>query len=224
MKKTLYILLIAIVFASCDTNTKPAQTTSQKTEKKTIVVPAFNADSAYRFVEKQLAFGPRVPGSKAHRQCAEWFVNTLHEYCDTVFVQDFRTRLYDRRGIDGQNIIASFNPEAKKRIIIASHWDSRPFADNDPDEANWHKPIDGANDGASGCGVMMEMARVLKTNKIEGNIGIDLYFSTLKTTGLRSSRQKNSTTTSRGHSAHSTGRRTRTRQDTQLITAYSSTW
>lgn len=97
MKKTLYILLIAIVFASCDTNTKPAQTTSQKTEKKTVVASAFNADSAYRFVEKQLAFGPRVPGSKAHQQCAEWFVNTLHEYCDTVCVQNFRTRLYDRR-------------------------------------------------------------------------------------------------------------------------------
>lgn len=183
MKKPLYILLIAIVFASCDTNTKPAQTTSQKTEKKTVVVPAFNADSAYYFVEKQLAFGPRVPESKAHQQCAEWFVNTLNSYCDTVFVQDFKTRIYDKRVIAGRNIIASFNPEAKKRIIIASHWDSRPFADNDPDEANWRKPIDGANDGASGCGVMMEMARVLKTNKIEGNIGIDLIFFDLEDYG-----------------------------------------
>lgn len=174
--------MIAGIVAACDTNTKPAQT-SQTVERKNVVVPAFNADSAYCFVEKQLSFGPRVPESEAHRQCAEWFVETLNNWCDTVCVQDFRTRLYDGRGIDGRNIIASFNPKAKKRIIIAAHWDSRPFADNDPDEANWRKPIDGANDGASGCGVMMEMARVLKTNRIDANTGVDFIFFDLEDYG-----------------------------------------
>lgn len=183
MKRFFIILLITIVFASCGTNTQPKQQTSQKTEKKSIVAPKFNADSAYYFVEKQLSFGPRIPESEAHMQCAEWFVETMSKYCDTVYVQDFRTRIYDGHGIDGQNIIASFNPNAKKRIIIASHWDSRPFADNDPDEANWRKPIDGANDGASGCGIMMEMARVLKTNKIDSNIGIDFIFFDLEDYG-----------------------------------------
>lgn len=182
MKRIFIILLITSVLVSCGTNTTPKQQTTQQTEKKAVVVPAFNADSAYHFVEKQLSFGPRVPETKAHQQCASWFVNTLNNYCDTVYVQGFRTRLYDGRGIDGQNIIASFNPAAKKRIIVAAHWDSRPFADNDPDETNWRKPIDGANDGASGCGIMMEMARVLKDNKIE-NIGIDLIFFDLEDYG-----------------------------------------
>lgn len=183
MRKILFILSITALFASCGTNTTPKQQPSQQTEKKTVVVPAFNADSAYYFVEKQLSFGPRIPESEAHKKCAEWFVETMGNYCDTVYVQDFRTRIYDGRGIDGQNIIASVNPNAKKRIIIASHWDSRPFADNDPDETNWRKPIDGANDGASGCGIMMEMARVLKTNKIDQNIGIDFIFFDLEDYG-----------------------------------------
>ena len=175
MKKVFLILGILIAFAACENEKKPQQT-MQKQEKKNVVVPAFVGDSAYYFVKAQCDFGPRVPGSMAHQQCAEWFVKTLDEYADTVYVQDFRTRIYDGKVFDGKNIIAAFNPKAKKRIIVAAHWDSRPYADNDPDEANWKKPIDGANDGASGCGVMMEMARVMKTHRIDDNIGIDLIF------------------------------------------------
>ena len=175
MKKILLILGLVVVLGACDNNNAPKQT-SQKQEKKTVKVPAFDGDSAYYFVKKQCDFGPRVPGSMAHQQCAEWFVNTLNGYADTVYVQDFKARIYDGKVMDGKNIIAVFNPEAKKRLIVAAHWDSRPFADNDPDEKNWQKPIDGANDGASGCGVMMEMARVMKTHRIDPQIGIDLIF------------------------------------------------
>ena len=183
MKKTLIILGILITLIACENGSKPAQTTTHKTERKSVVVPAFNGDSAYFFVKKQCDFGPRVPLTKAHQECADWLVTTLKGYSDTVFVQDFKTRLYDGKAADGKNIIASFNPKAKKRIIIAAHWDSRPYADNDPDESNWHTPIDGANDGASGCGVMMEMARVLKTHRIAENIGIDLIFFDLEDYG-----------------------------------------
>ena len=182
MRKFLLVLGILIAFASCENSNKPSQTV-QKQEKKNVVVPAFNGDSAFYFVKKQCDFGPRVPETDAHQQCAEWMVETLRCYADTVFVQDFRTRLYNERGIDGQNIIATFNPKAKKRIIIAAHWDSRPYADNDTDEKNWQTPIDGANDGASGCGVMMEMARVMKTHRIADNIGIDLIFFDLEDYG-----------------------------------------
>ena len=182
MKKVLYFLVIAICFASCENEKKPQQTV-QKQEKKNVVVPAFVGDSAYYFVKRQCDFGPRVPGTEAHQLCAEWMIETLNGYADTVYVQDFRTRIYDERAFDGKNIIASFNPQAKKRIIIAAHWDSRPYADNDPDEKNWEKPIDGANDGASGCGVMMEMARVMKTHRIADNIGIDLIFFDLEDYG-----------------------------------------
>ena len=182
MKKIFLILGIIITFVACESDKKPQQTT-QKAEKKTVKVPAFNGDSAYYFVKMQCDFGPRVPGSKAHQQCAQWMVETLKGYADTVFVQDFKTRVYDGKVFDGKNIIAAFNPNARKRIIIAAHWDSRPYADNDPDEKNWKTPIDGANDGASGCGVMMEMARVMKTHRIADNIGIDLIFFDLEDYG-----------------------------------------
>ncbi len=183
MKKTFIISSILITLIACENFNKPAQTTTQQKERKTVMVPAFNGDSAFYFVKKQCDFGPRVAGSVEHQHCADWMVGTLNGYADTVFVQDFRARVYDGKVIDGKNIIASFNPDAKKRIIIAAHWDSRPYADNDPDEANWKKPIDGANDGASGCGIMMEMARVMKTHRIANNIGIDLIFFDLEDYG-----------------------------------------
>ncbi len=183
MKKTFIISSILITLIACENFNKPAQTTTQQKERKTVMVPAFNGDSAFYFVKKQCDFGPRVAGSVEHQHCADWMVGTLNGYADTVFVQDFRARVYDGKVIDGKNIIASFNPDVKKRVIVAAHWDSRPYADNDPDEANWKKPIDGANDGASGCGIMMEMARVMKTHRIANNIGIDLIFFDLEDYG-----------------------------------------
>ena len=166
---------------SCDNkqNSKPAAQPAPQV--KQVVIPDFNADSAYNYVKKQLDFGPRVPGSVAHKQCAEWFVNFFNDKADTVYVQNFRTRLYNGKGIDGKNIIAAFNPEAKKRILLAAHWDSRPFADHDPDKNNWNTPVDGANDGASGVGVLMEIARILNDNPV--NIGVDIILFDLEDYG-----------------------------------------
>ena len=181
LKRIFIISLITLSITSCDNkqNSKPAaQATPQKKE---IVVPEFNADSAYNYVAEQLAFGPRVPGSEAHTQCAEWFIDFFNEKADTVYIQEFRTRLYNGKSIDGKNIIASFNPEAKKRILLAAHWDSRPFADHDPDRTKWNTPIDGANDGASGVGILMETARILKENPI--NTGIDIILFDLEDYG-----------------------------------------
>ena len=180
-KKLLLISLALFSITSCDNkqNSKPAAQPAPQV--KQVVIPDFNADSAYNYVKKQLDFGPRVPGSVAHKQCAEWFVDFFSDKADTVYVQDFRTRLYDGRGIDGKNIIAAFNPEAKKRILLAAHWDSRPFADHDPDEKNWNTPIDGANDGASGVGVLMEIARILNDNPV--NIGVDIILFDLEDYG-----------------------------------------
>ena len=177
LKKIAIISLVLFSMTSCDNkqNSKPAA------QVKQVVIPDFNADSAYNYVKKQLDFGPRVPGSVAHKQCAEWFVDFFSGKADTVYVQDFRTRLYDGRGIDGKNIIAAFNPEAKKRILLAAHWDSRPFADHDPDKNNWNTPIDGANDGASGVGVLMEIARILNDNPV--NIGVDIILFDLEDYG-----------------------------------------
>ena len=181
LKKIALISLILLSITSCDNkqNSKPASQPAPQV--KQVVIPDFNADSAYNYVKKQLDFGPRVPESPAHAQCADWFVNFFNDKADTVYVQNFRTRLYNGKGIDGKNIIAAFNPEAKKRILLAAHWDSRPFADHDPDENNWNTPIDGANDGASGVGVLMEIARVLKDNPL--NIGVDIILFDLEDYG-----------------------------------------
>lgn len=181
LKRILIISAVLLSIVSCD-NKQNNKTVVNNTPKKQVVkVPGFNADSAYNYVKKQLEFGPRVPGSEAHAQCAEWFIDFFNEKADTVYVQDFRTRLYNGKSIDGKNIIASFNPKAKKRILLAAHWDSRPFADHDPDRTKWNTPIDGANDGASGVGVLMEVARALKENPI--NTGIDIILFDLEDYG-----------------------------------------
>ena len=173
------MVLLSIV--SCDNKQKSKPAAKPASQVKQVVIPDFNADSAYNYVKKQLDFGPRVPGSEAHAQCADWFVNFFSDKADTVYVQNFRTRLYNGNGIDGKNIIAAFNPEAKKRILLAAHWDSRPFADHDPDEKNWNTPIDGANDGASGVGVLMEIARLMKETPT--NVGVDIILFDLEDYG-----------------------------------------
>lgn len=184
MKKTLLLFLVLVVVA-CDHN-KPVTVDNGDSKKQNVQVPVFNADSAYAFVKAQTDFGPRVPNSEAHEQCAAWLVDKLNEYADTVMVQEFRTRLYNNKGIDGKNIIASFNPKAGKRIILCSHWDSRPYADHDSDEANWNTPIDGANDGASGVGVLLENARCFHNQPLPEKVGVDIILFDLEDYGPRS--------------------------------------
>ena len=182
MKKTLIPIMAALLLASC--GEKPKETPKAKDAAiQAIVVPSFNADSAYQFVAKQTGFGPRVPETQAHADCAEWLADKMGEYADTVIVQDFRSRLYNDKGVDGKNIVAVFRPKAKKRILLCAHWDSRPFADHDPDEANMYKPIDGANDGASGVGVLMECARLFKAQPLPDNLGVDIVFFDLEDYG-----------------------------------------
>ena len=178
----LYILLVFLV--ACEDH-KPTESKDNPKTKAKVVVPVFNADSAFAFVKAQTDFGPRVPLSTAHEQCCEWLVAKLSEYADTVMVQPFRTRLYNNQGIDGKNIIASFNPNATKRIVLCSHWDSRPFADHDPDEANWNHPIDGANDGASGVGVLVESARCFRHQALPEKLGVDIVLFDLEDYGPR---------------------------------------
>ncbi len=184
MRRIVFLIMIGVVLGACERQPNQPKINDPK-PAKTVVVPEFNADSAYAFVKAQTDFGPRIPNSDAHEQCLQWLVNKLSEYADTVMVQEFRTRLYNGKGVDGQNIIGSFHPEAKKRILLCSHWDSRPFADHDPDEANWNHPIDGANDGASGVGVLLEMARCFSLQPLDEKLGVDLVFFDLEDYGPR---------------------------------------
>lgn len=183
MKHILFILTLAILLASCGEKKPQEQNVTTEKPKKTITVPQFNADSAFHYVATQTSFGPRVPETPAHAQCAEWLTAKLSNWADTIVVQDFRTRLFNGKGIDGLNIIAVFNPQAKKRIVLCSHWDSRPFADNDADKVNHRKPIDGANDGASGVGVLLECARQFKAQPLNEKLGVDIALFDLEDYG-----------------------------------------
>jgi len=143
-------------------------------ETTALVVPAFNADSALSFVKSQTDFGARVPGSNPHAECASWLKNKLLACTPHVTVQEFKTRVYNGDVFTGKNIIATFNPDKKARIMLCAHWDSRPFADHDPDPSRRDQPVMGANDGASGVGVLLEIARILKAS--QPNIGVDIIF------------------------------------------------
>ncbi len=150
---------------------KPQQPAATGIDYTQVAIPAFSADSAYHFVEAQLAFGNRTPGSKGWEQCATWLEGQLQRWCDTVIVQPFKATLWDGSNVPGRNIIGSLNPTASKRVLLAAHWDSRLWADHDPDEANHRKPVPGANDGASGAAVLLEMARVM--SQMPPSVGID---------------------------------------------------
>ena len=133
-------------------------------------VPVFNADTAYQYIAKQTAFGPRVPNTKAHILCGDFLTQAFKNYSVTVTEQKFESKAFNGKMLKLRNIIASINPQASKRIIIASHWDARPFADND--KGNINSPIDGANDGASGVGVILELASILQMDT-SFKIGVD---------------------------------------------------
>ena len=152
----------------------------EKTEevaKVNPVGPSFNADSAYAFTKAQCDFGPRDMNSRGHDLCGEWIVSKFKEYGCKVTTQTATLAGYDGTKLRSRNIMASINPEATTRILLCAHWDSRPWADNDPDSANWRKPILAANDAASGVAVMLELARIIGRSKDEKafnkQLGID---------------------------------------------------
>lgn len=179
MKRVGIILMILSVYLnSCkpgDPNQpdQPDEMDTVITETITPMKPvAFDADTAYAFIEKQVKFGPRVPGTDAHAKTANWLISTLSTYTDTVYEQKGEVTDYKGQKIPFINIIGVFNPAAKERILLSAHWDTRPQADEDPSAPN--RPADGANDGGSGVGVLLEIARQLHQNR--PGLGIDIVF------------------------------------------------
>lgn len=151
------LALLAVV-CSCGTAKK-----SQNGEQRVVKIE-FNADSAYAFCAAQCNFGPRTMNSEAHELCGQWLVEKFRQYGCQVEQQQADLKGYDGTLLRSTNIIAR-SPLAKdRRILVCAHWDSRPWADNDPDSANWHKPVMAANDGASGVAVMLELARTIQQN------------------------------------------------------------
>ncbi len=165
-----FFSLILLFFVSCQNN-KP-----QKPEEQIkIEVPDFNSDTAYAMIQKQIDFGPRVSNSKANKKCALFLAQKLKSFIPNTIIQHGKMKAFDGTILDVQNIIASYNPENPNRIMLCSHWDSRPFSDNDKDKSNWNKPVPGANDGASGVGILIEIARQLRLNKPVVGVDIILF-------------------------------------------------
>ena len=131
--------------------------------------PAFDSERAHADVVRQVEFGPRIPGSAGQRACADWLVTTLGELADEVEVDHF-----EAAGVPLINVVARFRPEEGVRVLLASHWDSRPHADHDRQPGRRQEPVPGANDGGSSTAVLIELARMFHVSRPE--IGVDLVF------------------------------------------------
>lgn len=166
--------VMAIFLSSCGEGTKPNDKviTEKPVVKPAVQAPVFNQDSAYYFVEKQVSFGPRIPNTVAHQRCSDYLVREFKKYGLTVVEQDFQATTFDGKTLRSKNIIASINPSAAKRIILASHWDTRPWSDEDKTSPD--KTFDGANDGASGVGVLLEIARAVGRIEKKPSVGVDI--------------------------------------------------
>lgn len=169
------VLMGALLFSAC--SSKP----------KTLDRPAFCADSAYAYIEKQMSFGPRVPNSKGHNDCAVWLIQKLRYFGAEVELQ--RGQMPDYRGHMQQiyNIIAHFSPSSSPRILLGAHYDTRPWCDEEENYSDRYYNVPGANDGASGVGVLLEVARQIglkmqdTVSSLEGRSGgvstpVDIIF------------------------------------------------
>jgi glutaminyl-peptide cyclotransferase len=181
LQQAVVMLFISLFAVSCKNETKEQSPTSvqQPSEIKRIAAPIFNEDSAYSFVNVQVDFGPRIPGTPAHSKCAEYLAGKLKSYGFEVIVQKGTVQTYDGKKFSLKNIIASYKPELKSRVLVCSHWDTRPWADED--EKDGDKPFDGANDGASGVGTALELARQI--HQLPPAIGVDIIFFDLEDYG-----------------------------------------
>jgi hypothetical protein len=133
----------------------------------------FDGQAAFGYIEKQIGWGPRIPGTKAHQQMATWLDSVLRQRADTLVVQSWKHVTVKGDTLPLQNFLARFNPSAEKRILFLAHWDSRPRADS-PVSRDSTKPVLGANDGGSGVALLLGVADVLK--RAPPAIGIDLLF------------------------------------------------
>ncbi len=162
----IFVLSLFIGFVSCKEQPKE----EKKKGMAMSPAPEFNADSAYQYIQAQVDFGPRVPDTDEHRACGDWLMAKLEQYGATVIEQTGTVKRYDEVELPLRNIIASYNTDRKARVLLCAHWDTRPFADQGKTDVE--KPIDGANDGGSGVGVLLEIARNLSIQK--PNIGVDI--------------------------------------------------
>jgi hypothetical protein len=185
MKKGISVFIILLFLSSCDKCNKGNDNTIVEPVKQIVVnAPTFNSDSAYNYTKYQLDFGTREMNSKGHEACEKYLIEEIKKFTDTVYIQKFEVKGFDGVNLKCTNIIASINPKATNRILLTSHWDSRPWADQDTKDRD--KPIFSACDGASGVGTLIEIARAIKSSPLK-NIGVDIFFNDAEDRGYSSS-------------------------------------
>ena len=174
---------ILLCTASCGDNfDKKKETTTDTVVAPAVAsIPSFDADSAYHYVEAQVAFGPRTPGSPAQKACAAWMQTKLQSFCDTVYRQDVTVTAGDKKQLPCINLIGVIHPNAQRRVLLLAHWDSRPWADEDTKDKD--KPILAADDAGSGVGVLLELARQLQNQPLPENLGVDILFTDVEDYG-----------------------------------------
>lgn len=172
-------LMLSVSCNSCQSSKNSGS--PMQTEQYVKVSPDFNPDSAYSFVAKQVSFGPRIPNTPQHAACGDYLVAKLNDFGAQVIEQKTTVTHYNGQKIPIRNIIGIYQPQKTKRVALFAHWDTRPFADQENDPTRQRQPILGADDGASGVGVLLEIARQL--NLKSPNIGIDIIFFDLEDWG-----------------------------------------
>lgn len=179
--KWCFLLLLPPLLHACEPDAQQATTIPEhKPEQPALPsTPLFDPDSAYAFVARQVEFGPRVPGTTSHQACGDWLVQRLRTSGAEVIEQTGTVVSYNKERLPLRNIIGRFAPDRKERILLLAHWDTRPFADKDDERSN--QPIDGANDGGSGVGVLLEITRHLA--KKEHGPGVDILFTDVEDHG-----------------------------------------
>lgn len=186
MKKYVWamVLAAAVVMAACAGRKGGDGVAGDAEGSPALTAPVdADADSLYSLVGAQVGFGPRVPGSAAHGECRRFIAGRLAAYgVDSVTVQAAPVTTWRGEKLTAYNILGRVNPQASDRILLLAHYDTRPWADEDPREENRSTPIDGANDGASGVAVLLEIARKLKEAPLD-SIGVDLLFVDLEDSG-----------------------------------------
>lgn len=170
-KALAFLMPFALLIAGCAEDEKPAH---RKTNPKqpSVTTPEFNADSAYAYIQKQVDFGPRVPNTDAHKACGDWLSAELEKYGAEVISQEAVVYAWDGTPLEMKNVIGQFAPAKRKRVMLYAHWDTRPYADKD--STRTLEPIAGANDGGSGVGVLLEVARQISMQPTD--VGIDIVF------------------------------------------------
>jgi glutaminyl-peptide cyclotransferase len=169
----LVIVLLCLV-AACKGDAKEGSA-AQREASVGATSTGFDGNAAYNYAKAQFDFGPRVPGTPAAKAGGDWIIRQMRARADTVIVQSFTHTTAGGKKLPLRNILARFRPELPERILYVTHWDSRPIAESAATESEKKMPTPGANDGASGVGMFVALADVLKRTK--PNVGVDLLFT-----------------------------------------------